>query len=290
MMDQHVVLVTGSSSGFGRLTVETLARRGKRVFASMRGIAGKNAAARAEIEAVAQKETLAVEVVELDVTDDRSVENAIAEIIRRAGRIDVVVNNAGVGCMGITEGFTLAQVRLLFETNFFGAVRVNRAVLPHMRQQGAGLLVHITSVAGRIVFPYLGPYCATKFALEAMAEAFHHDLAPLGVESVLIEPGVYHTSIGANAFRAEDTQRLEEYGALQEKVKETGRTFQGYVAPDPQEVADAVADVIAVAPGRRPLRTLVGPDAKFAGRLNQLATQVQEQELRYLGLGDGTSQ
>lgn len=284
MDKSQVVLVTGSSSGFGRLTVETLARRGHRVFASMRDTRGKNAPAKAEIEALNRHDNLAIEVVELDVTADRSVEEAVAAVMAQAGRIDVALNNAGVGCLGITEGYTLPQIQAFFDTNFFGAVRVNRAVLPHMRRQQSGLIVHITSIAGRIVFPFLGPYCASKFALEALAEAYHHDLAPFGIDSVIVEPGLYHTSMGKSSVRPEDKPRLQEYRAMKQLVVQTGRTFQSQVTPDPQEVADAIAALIALPAGRRPLRTLVGPDAKLLERLNEVAAEAQQDELRLLGL------
>lgn len=286
MANPQVVLVTGSSSGFGRLTVETLARRAHRVFASMRDIHGKNTPAKAEVESLAGQENLLIQVIELDVTDDRSVENAVATVMAQAGRIDVVVNNAGVGCLGITEGYTLQQIQALFDTNLFGVVRVNRAVLPHMRRLGSGLLVHITSVAGRVVFPFMGPYCTTKFALEALAESYHHDLAPFGIDSIMVEPGLFHTNIGKTSVRPVDKSRLNEFGAVKQKVVQMERAFESYVAPDAQEVADTITKLIALPVGQRPLRTLVGPDARLLERLNQVATEVQEEELRWLGLGD----
>ena len=137
----QTILVTGSTSGFGRLTVETLARRGYRVFAGMRAAAGKNAPAAEELRALAQQEQLALHLVEIDVTDDASVERAIKAIIETTGRLDVVVNNAGVAYSGPLEAFTLEQVRQQFETNVFSVLRVNRAVLPQMRKQGSGLLL-----------------------------------------------------------------------------------------------------------------------------------------------------
>lgn len=280
----QVILVTGSSSGFGRLTVETLARHGYRVFASMRNLPGKNAAVRAELEA------RAIPVVELDVTDDRSVADAVAAVIAQAGRIDVAVNNAGVGCLGVNEGYTPQQVRALFETNYFGADRVNRAVLPHMRRQGSGLLVHVTSTVGRVVLPFLGPYCATKFALEALAESYRYDLAAFGVDSVIVEPGAFGTEIGLKSPRPEDSQRLEEYAAVKQKVLALGRAFGTYLgqseAPSAQAVADAIAGLIALPAGSRPLRTLVGPDARYLERLNETATEVQADMLRHLGMAD----
>ena len=142
----ETVLVTGSNSGFGRLIVETLARQGYIVFAGMRATSGRNAPAAAELLSLAEREQLAMHIVELDVTDDVSVEQAITAVIAATGRLDVVVNNAGVSFSGPLEAFTPEQVRQQFETNVFGVLRVNRAALPQMRQQGSGLLLQMGSL------------------------------------------------------------------------------------------------------------------------------------------------
>ncbi len=191
----QTILVTGSTSGFGRLTVETLARQGYIVFAGMRAAAGKNAPAAEELRALAQREQLALHLVEIDVTDDASVEQAIKAIIGATDRLDVVVNNAGVSYSGPLEAFTLEQVQQQFATN---VSRVNRAVLPQMRKQGSGLLLQIGSIAGRLAFPFLGLYGATKFALEGLTESYRYELAPLGIDAAMIEPGTYPTTISAN--------------------------------------------------------------------------------------------
>src|SRR5262245_5247979 len=134
----HSVLVTGASTGFGRLIAETLARHGHRTFASMRDANGRNASRAAEIRALAEREQIPLSVLERDVTRDADVERCIAAISAEAGRIDVVVNNAGYGVMGMTEASPIDQVQRIFDTNVFGAMRVNRAVLPHMRTQRSG--------------------------------------------------------------------------------------------------------------------------------------------------------
>ena len=164
-----VVLITGASSGFGRLIAETLARKQYRVFATMRDIEGRNAAAARELRALAESESLHLDVCELDVTDEGSVERAVAVVIGQAGGIDVLVNNAAYGVLGLTESFTTEQAQRVFDTNFLGIVRTNRAVLPHMRRKGSGLLLYVSSGAGRIVIPCMGLYTASKFALEAFA-------------------------------------------------------------------------------------------------------------------------
>ncbi len=179
----QTILVTGSNSGFGRLTVETLARQGYRVFAGMRAVEGRNAPAAADLRTLAEREQLALQIVELDITSDASVEQAIKSIVDSTGHLDVVVNNAGVAYTGPLEAFTLEQVRQQFETNVFGMLRVNRAALPQMRKQGSGLLLQIGSLAGRVAIPFQGLYGATKFALEGLTESYRDELAPFGIDA-----------------------------------------------------------------------------------------------------------
>jgi NAD(P)-dependent dehydrogenase (short-subunit alcohol dehydrogenase family) len=259
----QTILVTGSTSGFGRLTVETLARQGYTVFAGMRAVAGKNAPAAEELRALAQREQLALQIVEIDVTDDASVERAIAVIIETTGRLDVVVNNAGVSYIGPLEAFALEQVRQQFETNVFSVLRVNRAVLPQMRKQGSGLLLQIGSIAGRLALPFQGLYGATKFALEGLTESYRDELAPFGIDAAIIEPGTYPTPIAAKHQVAADTERTALYQAAMDAF--TTPFFaenRSATPPDPQEVADAVARVIAQPAGERPLHTVVAPTAQ----------------------------
>src|SRR6266436_1637112 len=259
----QTILVTGSTSGFGRLTVETLARQGYRVFAGMRAAAGKNAPAAEALRALAQREALALQTIEIDVTDDASVERAIAEIIETIGRLDVVVNNAGVSYSGPLEAFTLEQVRQQFETNVFSVLRVNRAVLPQMRKQGSGLLLQIGSIAGRLALPFLGLYGATKFALEGLTESYRYELAPFGIDAAMIEPGTFPTPIDAKHQIAADTERAALYQtALEAFTTPFYAENRSATPPDPQEVADAVARVIALPAGQRPLHTVVAPAAQ----------------------------
>jgi len=284
---ERTILVTGSTSGFGRLTVETLARQGYRVFAGMRAAAGKNAPAAEALRALAQREALALQTIEIDVTDDASVERAIAEIIETIGRLDVVVNNAGVSYSGPLEAFTLEQVRQQFETNVFSVLRVNRAVLPQMRKQGSGLLLQIGSIAGRLGMPFLGLYGATKFALEGLTESYHYELAPFGIDAAMIEPGTYPTSISANRQVAADAERLALYqAAMNAFTVPFYAENRSATPPDPQEVADAIAQVIAQPAGKRPLRTVVATVAQRQApqALNDAATQAMHSFLEALHL------
>ncbi|TME07580.1 MAG: SDR family oxidoreductase [Chloroflexi bacterium] len=282
---EQTILVTGSTSGFGHLTVETLARQGYRVFAGMRAAAGKNAPAAEELRALAQREQLALQVVEIDVTHDASVERAIAEIIETTDRLDVVVNNAGISYIGPLEAFTPEQVRQQFETNVFGVLRVNRAVLPQMRKQGSGLLLQIGSIAGRLAMPYLGLYAATKFAVEGLTESYRYELAPFGIDAAIIEPGTYPTTISANRQVAADAERLALYQAgLEAFMVRFYAENRSATPPDPQEVADAIARVIAQPAGERPLRTVVATVAQRQApqALNDAAAQAMHSFLEAL--------
>jgi NAD(P)-dependent dehydrogenase (short-subunit alcohol dehydrogenase family) len=283
----QTILVTGSTSGFGRLTVETLARQGYRVFAGMRAVAEKNAPAAEALRVLAQREQLALQIVEIDVTDDASVERAIAEIIETTGRLDVVVNNTGISYSGPLEAFTLEQVQQQFATNVFSVLRVNRAVLPQMREQGSGLLLHMGSIAGRLAFPFLGLYGATKFALDGLTESYRYELAPFGIDAAILEPGTFPTTISANRQVAADAERFALYQAgLDAFTVPFYAENRSATPPDPQEVADAIAHVIAQPAGKRPLRTVVATVAQRQApqALNDAATQAMQSFLEALHL------
>ena len=253
------VVITGSNSGFGRLTAETLAKGGHSVYATMREAGGRNAAAAKELQALAGGK---VQVVELDVTSDASVQKAIDAIAAKTGgAIDVVFNNAGRFSMGIQEAFKVEEVQALFETNVFGPMRVNRAVLPHLRKRRQGLLVYTSSVAGRFSVPCMGTYSASKYALEALADAQRDELASLGIDVVLIEPGAFPTEVGMKALYANDNDRAGGYGeaaTIPQKMGEgLGQLFSSPTAPNPQDVADAVKKLIDTPAGKRPNRVVV---------------------------------
>jgi len=284
---QQVVLVTGASTGFGRLIAETLARKNYQVFATMRNVNGKNAGPAQEVRELAKRESLALHVAELDVTDDGSVERAVRAVIDETGRIDVLVNNAGYGLMGVTEAVTLEQSRRIMDTNFFGAVRMNRAVLPQMRRQKSGLLIHISSGAGRVVVPSMGFYCASKWAMEALAEEYRYELASLGIDSVIIQPGAYPTAVFDNIERAADTAREEAYGAVS-GIADRILGMLGGSKGNPQEIADAVLRTIETPPGQRKLRQRVGSGVQGIADLNQLSEKVQEQILAAFGMTELT--
>jgi NAD(P)-dependent dehydrogenase (short-subunit alcohol dehydrogenase family) len=287
-----VVLITGTSSGFGRLTAETLARGGHRVYAGMRAVGGRNAGPAGELAALAEREQLDLHVVPLDAGDETSLDTAVTSVVEAAGRLDVLVNNVGIGSWGMAEGYDLAQVQQIFESNVLTAVRANRAVLPQMRAQGSGLLVQVSSGVGRFVMPYMTLYSAAKHAVDALAEGYRYELAPLGVDSVIVEPGSFPTTGSlTKLITPHDADRVAGYGDVdargQAMYAYNDQLNRGPDAPDPQLVADAIAHLVETPAGQRPLRTTVGPPpAPQAAQINEVAAQVQEQTLGYMGLGD----
>ena len=287
MNSKQIVLITGSSSGFGRLFAETLARKGHTVFATMRDPGGRNAKNASEIRALAEKDSLPIYVLELDVTDDASVQRAVDATVAKAGRIDVAINNAGYVVSGLAEAVTTEQAQRLMDTNFFGPVRVNRAVLPHMRRQRSGVLLHVSSGAGRVVLPSVGFYCASKFALEALAEAYHYELAAQGIESVILEPGAYETSVFGNSVVAADEARANTYGAVKEIPAKINAALSS-TAGNPQELADAVLRIIETPAGEKQLRYFVSPQNFGVEEINALAKQVQAKVLDAFGLAADT--
>lgn len=287
MNSKQVVLITGSSTGFGRLFTETLARKGHTVFATMRDPGGRNAKNASEIRALAEKDSLPIHVLEMDVTDDASVERAVDAAVAKAGRIDVAINNAGYSMTGLAEAFTTEQARRLMDTNFLGAVRVNRAVLPHMRRQRSGVIIHISSAAGRLTLPSMGFYCASKFALEALAEAYSYELAAQGIESVIVEPGQYETPVFGNAVRAADEARTETYGAVKQFPAKVHAALTS-TAGNAQEVADAVLRIIETPAGEKQLRYFVSPANFGVDEINALTKQIQAKALEAFGLAADT--
>lgn len=276
-----VILITGASTGFGRDTAETLARAGHKVFASMRATKTKN-----REHAIALSEQN-VAVIELDVTDTRSVDEAIADVISKAGRIDVLVNNAGVASAGISEAFTDAQVTALFDVNVVGLHRVTRAVLPTFRRQEDGLIINIGSILGRVTFPFFGIYGASKFAVEAMTDSLRREVSQLGVDVTLVQPSAYPTQMYASADQPDDATRIENYGPVGEipgaMFQSFMTMFEGADAPKPHDIAEAISALIGTPKGYRPARTVVGTSFG-ADTINDATLPVQISSIKALGL------
>jgi len=275
------ILITGTSSGFGRDTAETLFRAGHTVYASMRGAQGKNR------EAAETLRKLGIKTVELDVSDDASVEGAVKEVLAKAGTIDVLVNNAGIASVGVTEAFTTDQAKVIFDTNVIGILRVTRAVLPSMRKKRDGLIINIGSILGRATFPFLGIYGASKFAVEALTDSLRYEVSQLGVEVVAVQPSGYPTNFFASIQTPVGTEVTKSYGEVGQIPDAMFKTFmsrfEGENAPNPHEVAEAVAKLVDQSKGSRAARTIVG-EALGADRTNEDIAPVQAKAVEALGL------
>ena len=288
MDSKQVLFITGSSTGFGRLFAETLARHGHTVFATMRDPQGKNAKNAADLLALASRESLSLFTLECDVTSDASVELAVRSAIAQSGRIDVAINNAGYGIIGLAEGVTTEQARQIMDTNFMGCVRVNRAVLPHMRRHRRGLLMHISSGAGRVVIPAFSLYTASKFAMEALAETYRYELASQGIESVVVEPGAYQTPVFGNLVAAADQSRTDTY-RLANHIPAKMSDLLSNTAGDPQEVADAVLRIVETPVGQKKLRYRVSQADLGVDEINATCERVQARLLDMFRLTAETS-
>ena len=254
-----VAVVTGSSSGIGFETALLLARSGFHTYATMRNLEkSKN------ITEIANTEKLPLQVVQLDVDDDRSVKNAINKIVAAAEnkRIDVLVNNAGYGLFGSLEDTLIEEIKAQFETNFFGVIRVTQQVLPVMRKQNSGTIVNVSSVGGRIGVPVLSAYQSTKFALEGLSESMSYELEPFGIRVVIIEPGFIRTNIinsSTSAKKALDPK--SPYFSLMQKVKNHFKSMMENASSSspPEEVAKVILQ--AITSENPQLRYTVGNDA-----------------------------
>jgi len=271
------VLITGCSSGFGRLTAELLARQGAKVFATMRKLPRPEAE---QLRITALNERLDLHVIEIDVTSDEQVKNGVAEAEMIAGGgIDVLVNNAGIGITSPIEVQDMEATRLIFETNVFGAHRMARAVLPGMRKKGAGQIIQISSQLGRVIVPHSGHYSATKFALEAMSEQLAYELVPHNIDVSIIEPGGYPTKVwlNRNAYSAALRERAEAIhtDGYPQQVAAMGKEDGSGRRNDPMDVARAIAGLIAQPPGTRPLRLPVSPGNKPQVPINEVTARVQ---------------
>ena len=255
------ILITGTSTGFGRKAVETLGAKGHTIVASMRGVNGKNADAAKAIERWAEDNNMKVFVVELDVADSASVDKGVAEAIDKTGGLDVVVNNAGVANMGVPEAYSVEQAKKIFDVNTFGPMLVTNAVLPHLRERKSGLIVNVSSILAQFAFPYMGLYCASKAALEVLSDDYNASLQGSGVESVVLEPGAYPTEIYGKMIPPDNADKImPAYPGAAETMEGMDKGFQTLFEikkPNPQDVVDGLVKLIELPAGKRPARTVV---------------------------------
>jgi len=272
MKDLKVAIVTGSSSGIGYETALILARNGFRTFASMRNLEkGKT------ISDIAAKEELELHTVKLDVTDERSVTDAIKTIKADAGRIDVLVNNAGYGLAGSLEDLSMSEIKAQFETNVFGLIRVTQAVLPTMREQKSGIIVNISSIGGKVAIPLQSPYHSTKFAVEGLSESIAYDLEPFGIKVVIIEPGAIKTNFETGMVVAQNAQNPKSpyYNTMQKLQSSINSHFKNGTTP--AKVAEVILNAITT-PNPN-LRYTVGEDAAMIAQKRKDLTDLEFQKL-----------
>ena len=264
---EKVALVTGSSSGIGFETSLALARNGFHTFATMRDL-GKDE----KIKQIIEKEDLSIEILELDVDSEESVNRAIKTVSEKKGRIDVLVNNAGYGMWGTVEDVSIDEFKKQFETNFFSIIRLIQKVAPIMRKQGSGNIVNISSVAGRIGFPVSPAYISSKFALEGLSESLRFELMPFGINVIIIEPGVIKTNFFDSMKLSEKSQQDSTYKEITDKVI-SGVKMMAEMGTHPKEVANVVIKTLGE---EKPLpRYVIGNDAMMFLEAKKMKTDIE---------------
>lgn len=277
IVNPKTILITGASRGIGLLTAKTLARQGHRVYAAMRDIKTRNAQAAHDLMVFADQSGLTLSVLELDITIPEDCMRAVAKV-ESEHPIDVLINNAGIMPVGVTEAFSADQAKAFFDVNMFGLASMSQAVLPGMRKRQNGLLIHISSAAGRLAIPYFGIYCASKWAMEAYAECLQYELAPFNIQSIIVEPSGHATDLVNTAPSPDRQAVLAEYGPHSKGREKLLGMFQelfaqDHTSNDAQNVAERIATLVEME-GLRPLRTQIGDDMGVTA-VNDAAAPIQ---------------
>ena len=248
------ILITGASGGFGKLTALSLLKSGRQVVGTMRSMSKSR-------EVAEELASAGGDIIEMDVTDEKSVDAGVSTAIESMGGLDVVINNAGIGVSGMQEHFTAEDMQKVFDVNVFGVQRVNRASIPFMRKQQSGLIVYVSSLLGRMTLPFFGPYNASKWALEALAENYRTELSRFGIQSCIVEPGGYPTTFMENMITPSDTSRDESYGEFMQAPAAMFGGFEKALEANkeqrPEKVAEAITNLIDTHRPDRPFRTVV---------------------------------
>ena len=285
-MNMKNILITGCSTGFGHQGAKYLAEKGHHVFATMRNLNGKNAESAQALRDFANSNNYKLEVYEIDVTSDESVNKAVAQM----PTMDVLINNAGLGYGGPIEAFSSQQCLDQLDLNIVGTLRMAKAVLPGMRAKKSGLIIQLSSIAGRGAFPGFGVYNASKWGLEGLSESMRYELAPLGIDVVLVEPGPFDTNFFGNIVPSVSEEVGSSYQHVNEFIEGFGNNVMGMFedenAPtDPMIVVKIFESLIDTPNGSRPLRTLAGLDFGFQ-TLNDVVEPIRQASLDSLGLGE----
>jgi NAD(P)-dependent dehydrogenase (short-subunit alcohol dehydrogenase family) len=287
-----VVLVTGASSGFGAMTSRALADAGHVVYAGVRDTASRNQSAVADAKEYASSNGVALRVVELDVSDQTSVDTAVRDVLTEAGGLDIVVHNAGHMVLGPAESFTPEQLAQIYDVNVLSTQRVNRAALPHMRERGDGLLVWVGSSSTRGgTPPYLAPYFAAKAAEDSLAVSYSAELARFGIDTVIVVSGSFTTGTNhfANAGHPADTETARAYEAYYAGLMDQVSAKLAELSPpdaDPSEVARQIVRVVGLPKGQRPFRVHIDPADDGAETVNAVGDRVRREFYRRIDLAD----
>ncbi len=279
---KKIILITGSSSGIGKSTVELLSKQGFQVIASMRNIK-KNSNVVRQLKNLGDN----VIIVELDVSSCISIKKAFEKILKKFGKIDVIVNNAGIMNVGLAEGFAISQLEKQMNVNYLGVARIFKQSLPYMKKRKNGLYITISSIAGRIVFPHLSTYNPSKFAVEALAEIYRYELSQFKIDSVIVEPGPFATDLIDNSPKPEDTKVLESYGELRNAPIKAMNYYKEFMKDkpecNPKLVSDSILKLINTDYGKRPLRTTCGIDFGV-NKINNEIEKYQYELLKEMGM------
>lgn len=278
------ILITGCSSGIGYSAAKYLAEKEHHVYATMRNITGKNANPASELKEYAKSRGLKIDVLEMDVTSDESVNSAISQI----PEVDVLINNAGLGFVGAVEAFSSAQCLAQLDLNIVGTVRTAKAVLPGMRSRNSGLIIQVSSISGRGAFPGSGVYHASKWGLEGLSEAMRYELAPLGIDVVIVEPGPFATNYYGNLIAPTNDDIASAYVHVGEFFEGFSKQLEGMFADanvptDPMIVVKIFENLIDSHNGSRPMRTIAGLDFGFQ-TLNDAVEPIRKASLESMGL------
>ncbi|MCX2742663.1 SDR family oxidoreductase [Mangrovivirga sp. M17] len=276
------ILITGCSSGFGNSAARYFADKGHHVFATMRNVEGKNSKPAKELGKYSDN----IDVIEIDVTDDNSVKNGVSMI----KELDVLINNAGLGYGGPLEAFTSQEFLDQLNLNIVGTFRMAKAILPIMRKQQKGLIIQVSSTAGRAAFPGFGVYHASKWGLEGMSEAMRYELAPLGIDVAIVEPGPFDTNFFGNLVFPEDEEMSKAYSHVLEFEKgfeeQVKSMFEDIDAPtNPQVVVDIFDELIEMEHGTRPLRTIAGLDFGYR-EFNKATEKFRQETLKFMNISE----
>ena len=288
---KSVILVTGAGTGIGKLSALALAEAGHVVYATMRDVEGRNRSRADELRAVSVEKGITLIPLELDVLSQDSADAAAATIVREQGRIDVVMQNAGHLVVGPSEAFTPEEMMKVFDTNLFGAQRVNRAVLPYMRKQESGLVLWISSTTTKGGFPpFMGPYGAAKAAMDSLAVTLAYELARFGVETSIVAPGAFTSGTDhfPSAGKPADSARAGAYARYDGVIDQIGERLTSLTSPDadPKAVADEVVRIVGLAKGTRPMRSVIDFVGDGSAQVLEVSERVRIEFAKRIGMGD----